>query len=193
MRRSDCEIWPRPLATSARWRTPPAVTKTVEPMASAGHPCSGSPVSVSVSQCPAAAPPSLMRDQRRTVEHVDDQVDVAVVVEIAVRRAARHPRRRQRRTGRRADVDEPLAGQVAEQQRPLRVGGVPGPPIRRRVDVAVDDDEVEPAVVVVVEEGGAPAEERDRRLRHARRVADVGEAARRRGCGRGRCSRRRSW
>ena len=82
----------------------------------------------------------------------------------------------QARSRRPRHLHEP-ALEVPEEQHPLPVGGVPVELVGDRVDVAVGDDEVEPAVVVVIGEGGPPAEERDARTGDARRIADVREEA----------------
>ena len=80
-------------------------------------------------------------------------IDVAVVVDVAERRAAADLRQRERRARACADVLEPAAAEVAEQQLPLvqreRIARLP----QRLDDLhrAVDRDQIEPAVVVEVE------------------------------------------
>ena len=66
-----------------------------------------------------------------------------------------------------------------EEEGALAPGGAPGFAVGLGVDVAVDEEEVEPAVVVVVEEGGVPprSEERDGGFGGFGLVADVGKVA----------------
>ena len=97
------------------------------------------------------------------VDVVHDHVDAAVVVEIADRRAARHARRCQSVAGRGADILEARALAGCEKAaRAAHSDVFQSKRVDLRVDVAVDDEQIEPAVVVVVEKGRAPSEEWNR-------------------------------
>ena len=174
-RRSDCDIWPRPLATSPRCRNPLAVQNTTEPIASRGQRRDGSPTRRRVSQCPARLPPRCAgarghrrprspgcRCPRRCRNPPPPSPAGSAVVRPSPPRTPRSPR---------------TSLEVPEQQGPLPVRRVPVEEVRERVDVAVGDDQVQPAVVVVVDERVPPAQEGDARARHSRGKAHVGEEA----------------
>ena len=110
----------------------------------------------------------------RAVHVVDDDVDAAVVEEVAEGHAAGDGEFGEAAAFDGRDELE-LAADVVEELGALGPGGAPVLLVDGGVDVAVDDEEVEPAIVVVVEEGGTPAEERDGGFGDAGLVADVGE------------------
>ena len=100
----------------------------------------------------APVPTVVAQQGRWAIEVVDDEVEVAVVVEIAARRAAADARCHEGRASVRRDLHEGAVAVVPVEQRPLTVGGAGVPAVELRVDMAVDDEEIEPAVVVVVED-----------------------------------------
>ena len=115
------------------------------------------PTSLSVSQCASAR-----RRQREQigggVDVVHDDVDVAIVVEIGECRAAAGGRGRHRRTEPLRDVLEASVAEVAVHDLALLVARLRLDPLDLRIDVAIDDEEVEPAVVVEIDEADAPSE-----------------------------------
>ena len=115
------------------------------------------PTSFSVSQCASAR--SVEPEQiRRRMDVVDDDVDVAVVVEIGEGRAAAGGRGRDRRTETLRDVLEASVAEVAVDDLALLVARLGLEPLDLGIDVAVDEEEIEPAVVVEIDEADAPAE-----------------------------------
>src|SRR4051812_1210432 len=98
------------------------------------------------------------KEIQSVVDIVDDDVEVAVVVEISKGGAARGLDDRQGRTEFRGDIAEPSIPQVAINDLRLLVCRLRFQRIDFRVDVAVDQEEIEPAVVIEVEESSTPAE-----------------------------------
>ena len=94
----------------------------------------------------------------RVVQVVDDDVDVAVVVEVGEGGAAAGLRRRDRRAELLADVGEASVAQVAIHDLALFVAGFGLELADFRIDVAVDEEQIEPAVAVEIEKADAPAE-----------------------------------
>ena len=77
--------------------------------------------------------------------------------------------RAERRPGVLADLGERAVATIPIQQLALPVGRRRAAgALHLRIDVAVDDEQIQPAVVVVVEEPRAPADERQARLRGLR-------------------------
>ena len=64
---------------------------------------------------------------------------------------------------------------IAEQQHRLPVGRSSGNRIDLGIDVAVGDEQIEPAVIIHIKEGGAPADERISWLHQLGADADIGE------------------
>src|SRR5262245_36787377 len=99
------------------------------------------------------------QQNRKIVDRVDHDVDVAIVVEIAERASATGSRFDKRPADLLGDVFERALTLVLIEDFALRVAGLGGQLLDFGVDVAVDQEDVEPAVVVEIHEPAAPAEE----------------------------------
>src|SRR6185436_9040485 len=88
----------------------------------------------------------------------DGDVYLAVVVEVAERGAAPRLRRRQGWTEFLSDVGEVSLAVVVVDDLPLLVAGLGLELPHFGVDVAVDQEEIEPSVVIEIDERRAPAE-----------------------------------
>ena len=110
-----------------------------------------------------AGPLPVLQQRRRVVHVVDDDVEIAVVVEIADGQAAADPRDLQARAGAIRHVAEPRA--QVEQQLVLLAEGLAQLRVLVdvREDVAVGEEQIEPAVEVGVEERRAPSHADERR------------------------------
>ena len=93
----------------------------------------------------------------RVVQVVDDDVDVAVVVEVGKGGAAAGLRRRHRRAELLGDVGEAPVAEVAIDDFALLVAGFGLELPHLGIDVAVDEEQIEPAIAVEIEEADAPA------------------------------------
>ena len=95
----------------------------------------------------------------RVVDVVHEDVDGAVVVVVAEGRPAAGLAVGDRRTQALADVLEPAVGAVAVHDLALLVPGLRPELLDLRIDVAVHQEQVEPAAVLEVGEADAPAQE----------------------------------
>ena len=105
---------------------------------------------------------------RRGINVVDDHVDVSIIKEVAKCRtpACDYVRQTASRGG--WNFLEFGAIEIAEKLWPLRPGGAPILQVHLRIDVAIDDEDVEQAIVIEVQEAGSPGQKRDRWDRPAR-------------------------
>src|SRR5215510_3918080 len=100
------------------------------------------------------------QQRRRVINVVEQDVEIAVVVKITNRRSARGSGKIERGAGARTEFVK-LALHVTEQERTLFIRSPPIREIRHRVNVPVDDQQIERAVIVIIEKVRAPAEERN--------------------------------
>src|SRR5208282_2680607 len=96
---------------------------------------------------------------RRSVDAVHDRVQAAVVVVVAHSEAPGLGRRGDAGASDQAHIFKLTVAQVAVEVFAFGVGGVHLGAIHLGIDVAVGDQDVEPAVVVDVEEADAPAQQ----------------------------------
>src|SRR4051794_29584847 len=92
----------------------------------------------------------VVRHGWRTVDVVDHDVHAAIVIEIADRRSSRYAGRCQSVARSRPDIFEAASAEIPEEERALRVRRAPRCRVRLRIDMAVHDENVQPAIVVVV-------------------------------------------
>jgi len=112
----------------------------------------------------------------RAVVGREEEIEIAVAVEVAARQAASDFRRREVGAGGRRVVAERAAA-IDEQVRRLRVADVAADVADRRVDVAVGDDQIEPAVEIEIGPHAAEAEHAARARADAGADRDVLERA----------------
>jgi hypothetical protein len=92
------------------------------------------------------------------VDVVDDDVDVAVVVEVGERRTTTGFGNRYRRSELLRDIGEASVLEVPVDDFALLVARFGLEAINFRIDMSVDEKEIEPAVVVEIDKADAPAE-----------------------------------
>src|SRR6201999_331377 len=75
----------------------------------------------------------------------------------------------------RRNVLEVSVAQVVKEKHTLRVRGAPVLFVSDRIDMPVDEHQIEPSVVVVVEKAGSPAQKRDGLLAQSGMERDFGK------------------
>ncbi len=106
---------------------------------------------------------NIPQHHRLRVEVIDHEIESTIAIEISDCETSSGPRIRERISGRRADALK-LPFHVPEEQRLLRITRTPLMRVRRRVNMTIDDEQIQPTIVVVVDEARAPAEKRNRDL-----------------------------
>ena len=110
---------------------------------------------------------------RRGINVVDDHVDVPIIKEIAKRRTPARDYIRQTASRGGRNFLEFGAIEIAEKLRPLRPGGAPILQVHLRIDVSIDDENVEQAIVIEVEEPGSPGQKRDGGIAQPRLICNI--------------------
>src|SRR6185437_3693158 len=109
------------------------------------------------------------------IDIVDDHVDVPIIGEVAKRRTPACDDVSQTASRGGWNFLEFGAIEIAEKLRPLRPGGAPILQVHLRIDVSIDDENVEQAVVVEVEEAGSPGQKRDSSVAQPGLIGHIGK------------------
>src|SRR5215213_5996363 len=104
---------------------------------------------------------NVSQHHRLCVEIIDHEIESAIAIEISDCETASGPSIREGISRRRAHALK-LSFHVSEKQRLLRITRAPLMRVRRRVNMTVDDEQVQPTIVVVVDEARGPTEKRNR-------------------------------
>ena len=103
-----------------------------------------------------------------TVVGGDQQIEIAIAVDVAEREAAAHFRLSEVAASRTGYVSKRPVPEAQEQMGRLRIADVPADIADGLFDVAVGDDEVEPAVEIEIGEGAAESQRIARRWTNTR-------------------------
>src|SRR5215467_11335596 len=97
------------------------------------------------------------------IKIIDHQIKSTITIEISDRETASGPRVRQRISRWRTHTLK-LPLHVSEKQRLLCVTRAPLVRVGGRINVTIDDEQIEPPVIVVVDETRSPTQKRNRHL-----------------------------
>src|ERR1035437_10174134 len=119
---------------------------------------------------------NIAQQHRNAVHVIDNDADLAVVENITKGRAAPNADHGKPGSFDRRNQFELAILQIVVEQRAL---GITGPPlgvfIHLRINVAIDDEQILPTIIVVVKKSVGKTDKRNRRLRDACLITDIGK------------------